>query len=123
MLVQPINFIAKYKFSGVDVFYKDLNEVVQGGPEIGYLYLNNENVFPKLRFGGPLYFFDNKIYVPKYVGSGFILTSINIVSKQIISYGSIEPLILLFKVDNESANYYVDLKNNKAKTIKVNYIK
>jgi hypothetical protein len=117
MLLQPLNFIAHYSFDNIKISYEDLHEIVQGGPEVGTIIINNQNAFPNLVFGGPLYYFNNAIYLPKYIGGGFISTSINIHTNEVKSYGNKEGLILIFKVDETGIEYYTDLQNTKIKKL------
>ena len=44
--------------------YLDLMEVNQGSPLVGSLYINGQVIIKEQGFGGPLLYFNRKIYIP-----------------------------------------------------------
>ncbi|MBU3661376.1 MAG: hypothetical protein FGM14_16020 [Flavobacteriales bacterium] len=104
------NFPQIYQFSGYLIEYINFREICQGGPEVGNLIINSKNIFPKLEFGGPLYFHNSIIYVPKFVKHGFILVEIDLVKKKIKQISDVEPLILIKDIEENIIKYFNDIE-------------
>lgn len=119
MIVFPVNFQSKYSIFNFTIEYRDIYEICQGGPEVGYVYINDVVVNKKLVFGGPPLFQDYKMYLPKYVGANFILSEIDLKTKNIKGFDLKKPLILLKEIAGETISYFSDLDNTKLEFFKI----
>lgn len=102
------NFPQLYQFPEYSMEYINFREICQGGPEVGNLIVNSNNFFPKLEFGGPLYFYNSMIYIPQFVKHGFILVEIDIINKSIKQISEFESLILIKEVKDNIIYYFND---------------
>lgn len=101
--------------------YLNLFEIVQGGPEIGQISIDDyliKNVF----FGGPILYNEYYIFIPMYVKGvlkrGFRLVKIDVKSKKITKVSGIENLIVLNKIDESFVYYSVDQDRITQKKVK-----
>lgn len=124
-MITPINYPSKYKFKNNTLEYKDIKEMVQGGPEIGRLYINDKIISKNKYFSGPLIFQEdlNKVFVPVlYRGffcAKFKIAIIDLSTKEYIILNRKEDLILLKSVSSEKIIYYYnDINNTNLKALK-----
>ena len=59
----PLDFQEKFLFDNWEVSYLDLMEVNQGSPLVGSLSINGQVIIKEQGFGGPLLYFNRKIYI------------------------------------------------------------
>lgn len=125
IMLTAVNYPSKYKFKDNLLEYRDLNEMAQGGPEIGKLFLNNEMILNNEYFSGPLIFQENlnKIIVPilyrSFFYTKFKIAIIDLSTKECIVLNKKEDLILLKSVSSERViSYYNDINNTNLKTLK-----
>ena len=114
----PWDFDHKKIFNNMIIEYSDVQEIVQGGPEIGKLSIDNK-IFEEKLFGGPCLNLGEFIYLPVYVrkflNRGFQLCRINLFSRKLDILTSFEDLIYLDRIENNKIYYYIDLEKNKLK--------
>ena len=60
-------FKKKNFFDEWEVSYLDLMEVNQGSPLVGSLSINGQFIIKEQGFGGPLLYFNRKIYIPVFI--------------------------------------------------------
>lgn len=108
----PIQFDIKKLINGIEVIYFDLMEISQGGPEIGSVLINGNQV-QSYRFGGPFLYEAEYIYAPMYVkklfNTGFKISRINLQTLQVESFGKIKDLIFLHKIEGNRVYFFEDL--------------
>ncbi|PZD77465.1 hypothetical protein [Mesonia sp. K7] len=113
-LETPIQFITnKFLNRNLKITYTDLREISQGGPEVGYILINDIK-FTDYLYGGPFLYFNKKIYIPQFrsklFGNGFKIAEINISSREIKTYGKTKDLIFLDKVEKDKVFYFKDME-------------
>lgn len=78
----PLDFQEKFLFDNWEVSYLDLMEVNQGSPLVGSLSINGQVIIKEQGFGGPLLYFNRKIYIPVFIRRfcvvGFRLATLNL---------------------------------------------
>jgi len=78
----PLDFQEKFLFDNWEVSYLDLMEVNQGSPLVGSLSINGQVIIKEQGFGGPLLYFNRKIYIPVFIRRfcvvGFRLAILNL---------------------------------------------
>ena len=78
----PFEFQEKNFFDQWEVSYLDLMEVNQGSPLVGSLSINGQVIIQEQDFGGPLLYFNRKIYIPVFIRRfwvvGFRLAILNL---------------------------------------------
>lgn len=108
----PISFVSEKQFPHLNIKYIDLNEIGQGGPEIGKLLINDILVSKHL-FGGPFLKDENFIYLPIYLKSffhkGFKIAKVDFKTFEIEMLGNFKNLINLYKIDKTFIYYFTDL--------------
>lgn len=121
----PINFKIERVYGNYAVKYHNLREIAQGGPEIGNISINGENLPLRYFFGGPPMFYEeymlSPIYVKKFCKTGFVLCRINLKNLNIEFIGSLKSLIFLKEIDlkNNKVYYYDNLQSSKSSTIEL----
>ena len=89
----PLDFQEKFLFDNWEVSYLDLMEVNQGSPLVGNLSINGQVIIKEQGFGGPLLYFNRKIYIPVFIRRfcvvGFRLATLNLDDLSIEYIGSI----------------------------------
>ena len=92
--------------------YTELREIVQGGPLVGKLSVNNIIISTYL-FGGPYLYKDKYLYVPifmkKVFRRGFVLARVYLNLPKIDFLSKIEDLIYLDRIENNRIFYYADI--------------
>ena len=123
-MIIPINFLSKYKFEDKTIEYKNLNEMVQGGPELGKLFIDEKPILSERYFGGPLIIEEHlgKMIVPvlhrSIFKSKFKIAVIDLNTNECRLLDKKENLILLKSVSKEGViSYYNNLENTNLKTI------
>ncbi|WP_065217802.1 MULTISPECIES: hypothetical protein [Butyricimonas] len=114
----PWDFDYKKIFNDRIIEYSDVQEIVQGGPEIGKFSIDNKTFKEKL-FGGPCLnhgeFIYLPIYVRKFLNRGFQLCRINLSSRELDILTPFENLIYLDRIEDNKIYYYIDLEKTKLK--------
>ncbi|MEM6719247.1 MAG: hypothetical protein AAF611_08045 [Bacteroidota bacterium] len=124
-LENPINFDIKKDYKKYSISYINLKEIVQGGPEVGNLMIDDILINTHYRFGGPMLFHLNSIYIPlfvkKFCKSGFILAKVNLKTHKIDFISTIKDIIFLDSIDEENHKiyYYEDLHEQKRNHIEL----
>ena len=108
------------------VTYGKLSEIVQGGPEIGALLIDNAISHPGLLFSGPLLVYKEKyvllpLYTKSILSSGFILVVINTDNCNIAKLTTLKPIILLERIEDNTLTYFTDLENKNKEQIKLEF--
>ena len=84
----PWGFTKDIQQDNWHIQYTNLNEICQGGPLVGNLIVNGQKVFCDKRFGGPLLYHENLVFIPMYIRkfciSGFMLSVIELNSMRLI---------------------------------------
>lgn len=110
----PIQFLEEKQIGKYKITYFHLTEICQGGPEVGNLAINNNQI--KGRYGGPFVFKENDIYIPAYFNSlfksGFKLARINLVSLKVEYLSNIKPLIFLDKIVENRIYFFKDINKD-----------
>ena len=108
----PIDFLARKKVGETEIVYSRLLEVVQGGPILGDISINDKNI-PKYRFGGPALIDKDAVYVPlfirKFFTSGFKIAKISIPDLAIKTIGPLRPVICLSRIDGDKLYFFEDI--------------
>ena len=77
-------------------------EVNQGSPLVGSLSINGQFIIKEQGFGGPLLYFNRKIYIPVFIRRfcvvGFRLAILNLDDLSIEYIGGIEDLVYLKEI-------------------------
>ncbi len=100
-------------FDKWEVSYLDLMEVNQGSPLVGSLSINGQFIIKEQGFGGPLLYFNRKIYIPVFIRRfcvvGFRLAILNLDDLSIEYIGGIEDLVYLKEIKDNRIYFYTDI--------------
>lgn len=107
----PFLFNPTYWVGGHTVEYKNLSEVCQGGPLVGAIYINGKRISNN-RYGGPIVFDDQFIYVPLFSGAKFIVSKIRITDFETCFIGNYRDIIDLKKLENDRLYFYDSIYDN-----------
>ena len=117
----PLNFQEKFLFDNWEVSYLDLMEVNQGSPLVGSLSINGQVIIKEQGFGGPLLYFNRKIYIPVFIRRfgvvGFRLATLNVDDLSIKYIGGIEDLIYLKEIKGNRIYFYTDIYKRTEKNL------
>ncbi|WP_294142924.1 hypothetical protein [uncultured Sanguibacteroides sp.] len=112
----PWDFLIEKNIDDFMIRYSDLKEIVQGGPIIGRLSINDKPIL-KYLFGGPCLNWDTYIYVPLFTKEifkrGFCLCRINLLTREIGFLSKMEDLIYLDRIEGNKIYYYLDINRTK----------
>ena len=114
----PLDFQEKFLFDKWEVSYLDLMEVNQGSPLVGSLSINGQVIIKEQGFGGPLLYFNRKIYIPVFIKRfcvvGFRLAILNLDD---LSIEYIEDLVYLKEIKGNRIYFYTDLYKSTEKNL------
>ena len=117
----PLDFQEKFLFDNWEVSYLDLMEVNQGSPLVGSLSINGQVIIKEQGFGGPLLYFNRKIYIPVFIRRfcvvGFRLATLNVDDLSIEYIGDIEDLIYLKEIKGNRIYFYTDIYKSTEKNL------
>ena len=117
----PLDFQEKFLFDKWEVSYLDLMEVNQGSPLVGSLSINGQVIIKEQGFGGPLLYFNRKIYIPVFIRRfcvvGFRLATLNLDDLSIEYIGGIEDLIYLKEIKGNRIYFYTDIYKSTEKNL------
>ena len=117
----PLDFQEKYLFDKWEVSYLDLMEVNQGSPLVGSLSINGQVITQEQGFGGPLLYFNRKIYIPVFIRRfcvvGFRLATLNLDDLSIEYIGGIEDLVYLKEIRDNRIYFYTDIYKSTEKNL------
>lgn len=117
----PLDFQEKFMFDNREVSYLDLMEVNQGSPLVGSLSINGQVIIKEQGFGGPLLYFNRKIYIPVFIRRfcvvGFRLATLNLDDLSIEYIGDIEDLIYLNEIKGNRIYFYTDIYKSTEKNL------
>ena len=117
----PFEFQEKNFFDQWEVSYLDLMEVNQGSPLVGSLSINGQVIIQEQDFGGPLLYFNRKIYIPVFIRRfwvvGFRLATLNLDDLSIEYIGGIEDLIYLKEIKGNRIYFYTDIYKSTEKNL------
>ena len=117
----PLDFQEKFLFDNWEVSYLDLMEVNQGSPLVGSLSINGQVIIKEQGFGGPLLYFNRKIYIPVFIRRfcvvGFRLATLNLDDLSIEYIGDIEDLIYLKAIKGNRIYFYTDIYKSTEKNL------
>ena len=120
----PLDFQEKFLFDNWEVSYLDLMEVNQGSPLVGSLSINGQVIIKEQGFGGPLLYFNRKIYIPVFIRrfcvAGFRLATLNLDDLSIEYIGGIEDLIYLKEIKDNKIYFYTDIYKSTEKNLTLN---
>ena len=123
MIVSPYQFIGDYNVNEKRISYFAKRELGQGGPIIGSILIDGEEVSDGLKaaeFGGPFTVHQDCIIAPMLTLSLFSLVKIDVNTGRIISKAAIrERLILIESVIANTVFYYCDLENRVLKNCEI----
>lgn len=109
----PLDFQEKFLFDNWEVSYLDLMEVNQGSPLVGSLSINGQVIIKEQGFGGPLLYFNRKIYIPVFIRRfcvvGFRLAILNLDDLSIEYIGGIKDLVYLKEIKDNRIYFYTDI--------------
>ena len=98
---------------GSTVRYLDLKEICQGGPEIGTLEINGVEVEWANPFGGPMVIQDGFVFLPEFTRgffrAGFRLARIRVSDLSVSTFGKVEPLLIIERIEPDAVAYYASL--------------
>ena len=117
----PLDFQEKFLFDNWEVSYLDLMEVNQGSPLVGSLSINGHVFIKEQGFGGPLLYFNRKIYIPVFIRRfcvvGFRLATLNLDDLSIEYIGGIEDLVYLKEIKDNRIYFYTDIYKSTEKNL------
>lgn len=117
----PLDFQEKFLFDNWKVSYLDLMEVNQGSPLVGSLSINGQVIIKEQGFGGPLLYFNRKIYIPVFIRRfcvvGFRLATLNLDNLSIGYIGGIEDLVYLKEIKDNRIYFYTDIYKSTEKNL------
>ena len=117
----PLDFQEKFLFDNWEVSYLDLMEVNQGSPLVGSLSINGQVIIKEQGFGGPLLYFNRKIYIPVFIRRfcvvGFRLATLNVDDLSIEYIGDIEDLVYLKEIKGNRIYFYTDIYKSTEKNL------
>ena len=117
----PLDFQEKFLFDNWEVSYLDLMEVNQGSPLVGSLSINGQVIIKEQGFGGPLLYFNRKIYIPVFIRRfcvvGFRLAILNLDDLSIEYIGGIEDLVYLKEIKGNRIYFYTDIYKSTEKNL------
>ena len=117
----PLDFQEKFLFDNWEVSYLDLMEVNQGSPLVGSLSINGQVIIKEQGFGGPLLYFNRKIYIPVFIRRfcvvGFRLATLNLDDLSIEYIGGIEDLVYLKEIKDNRIYFYTDIYKSTEKKL------
>lgn len=117
----PFEFQEKIFFDQWEVSYLDLMEVNQGSPLVGSLSINGQVIIKEQGFGGPLLYFNRKIYIPVFIRRfwvvGFRLAILNLDDLSIEYIGGIEDLVYLKEIKDNRIYFYTDIYKSTEKNL------
>ena len=117
----PLDFQEKFLFDKWEVSYLDLMEVNQGSPLVGSLSINGQVIIKEQGFGGPLLYFNRKIYIPVFIRRfcvvGFRLATLNLDNLSIGYIGGIEDLVYLKEIKDNRIYFYTDIYKSTEKNL------
>ena len=117
----PLDFQEKNIFDKWEVSYLDLMEVNQGSPLVGSLSINGQVIIKEQGFGGPLLYFNRKIYIPVFIRRfcvvGFRLAILNLDDLSIEYIGGIEDLVYLKEIRDNRIYFYTDIYKSTEKNL------
>ncbi|MFS9089791.1 hypothetical protein [Streptococcus infantis] len=117
----PLDFQEKFLFDKWEVSYLDLIEVNQGSPLVGNLSINGQVIIKEQGFGGPLLYFNRKIYIPVFIRRfwvvGFRLAVLNLDDLSIEYIGGIEDLVYLKEIKGNKIYFYTDIYKSTEKNL------
>ena len=117
----PLDFQEKNFFDEWEVSYLDLMEVNQGSPLVGSLSINGQVIIKEQGFGGPLLYFNRKIYIPVFIRRflvvGFRLAILNLDDLSIEYIGGIEDLVYLKEIKDNRIYFYTDIYKSTEKNL------
>ena len=118
----PTSLCIKNTVGRFEVVYSNVMEVCQGGPEIGSLSINGEEIVGR-RFGGPFIARNDVILIPefkrKFVKSGFVLCVIDLTSGSSTEKSKLLPLIYLDRVEGNKVYFFEDVDRVKESYVEV----
>lgn len=119
-MIQPFGFKRKFEYAGHRIEYTDVNELGQGGPETGKLFIDGKQLLENY-FSGPLIFYKDLICIPvlsrSFLSSGFKLGMINLDSRTLELVTKKEPLVLIEKANNGVISYFTDIRCSRRKEV------
>ena len=117
----PLDFQERFLFDNWEVSYLDLMEVNQGSPLVGSLSINGQVIIKEQGFGGPLLYFNRKIYIPVFIRRfcvvGFRLAILNLDDLSIEYIGGIEDLVYLKEIKGNRIYFYTDIYKSTEKNL------
>ena len=117
----PLDFQENFLFDKWEVSYLDLMEVNQGSPLVGSLSINGQVIIKEQGFGGPLLYFNRKIYIPVFIRRfclvGFRLATLNLDDLSIEYIGGIEDLVYLKEIKDNKIYFYTDIYKSTEKNL------
>ena len=117
----PLDFQENFLFDKWEVSYLDLMEVNQGSPLVGSLSINGQIITQGQGFGGPLLYFNRKIYIPVFIRRfclvGFRLAILNLDDLSIEYIGGIEDLVYLKEIRDNRIYFYTDIYKSTEKNL------
>ena len=120
-LETPLDFQEKNFFDKWEVSYLDLMEVNQGSPLVGSLSINGQVFTQEQGFGGPLLYFNRKIYIPVFIRRfcvvGFRLAILSLDDLSIEYIGGIEDLVYLKEIKDNRIYFYTDIYKSTEKNL------
>ena len=117
----PLDFQEKFLFDKWEVSHLDLMEVNQGSPLVGSLSINGQVIIQEQGFGGPLLYFNRKIYIPVFIRRfwvvGFRLAILSLDDLSIEYIGGIKDLVYLKEIKDNKIYFYTDIYKSTEKNL------
>jgi len=101
----PFDYDTFLDIDNYHIEYVNPMEIVQGGPVVGKLSINNYMI-NNYSFGGPFLYSNQSIYIPALVRSAFILSRIDLRDNSIHLIGKSKRLICLEKIEEKKIYYF-----------------
>ncbi len=111
----PMQFVDVAHFGDLEIRYSNLLEISQGGPAVGNLSINGQQL--QGLYGGPILCHDTSIFAPSLVkklfGTGFRLAKINVLNHEVEYLSTIQNLIFLDEIKDSKVFYFLDFARTK----------
>lgn len=113
----PIIYPDITSLTGHDISIRNRFEICQGGPEVGELYIDEQFCFKSDFFGGPMYVFENALYLPMrrrtLFFNGFELVCINLTTKKLSKLKIKDEIIWIDMIDEAGIYYFNSVADDK----------
>ncbi|HCD52774.1 MAG TPA: hypothetical protein DEQ34_10025 [Balneolaceae bacterium] len=117
MVQNPAEFIDNYLHMNTSIELRSLEKVYDHGPLIGDLFIGGKHMFPRIQFGGPVFFDKEYIFFTVFTGSEsepkFKVGAFNLSEMQYSTSNDEFPVIDILKKEANRIFFYTDMEKQK----------